>query len=166
MAPLHRIPLFLLLIALPLAVAQARDTLGLYDDWGAFRDARPPRCFAIAEPARRSRDKAVRPFVTVSYWPAAGLRWQLYVRLRQVKKRGAPVYAVIADRRFLLASGGAQAWAPDAAADAAIVAAMRGAPSLSVVAIDLAGRPFADIYRLRGAATAIDAAALACAKGG
>ena len=35
-------------------------------------------------------------------------------------------------------------------ADAAIVTAMRGGSSMSVEAIDLRGRPFADTYRLRG----------------
>jgi hypothetical protein len=43
--------LFLLAVAVP---AQARDALGVYEGWGAFRDARPPRCYAIAQPVRKS----------------------------------------------------------------------------------------------------------------
>ena len=48
--------------------------------------------------------------------------------------------------------------------DAAIVAAMRSAPSMSVESGTATGGAIADTYRLRGAATAIDAAALGCAK--
>src|SRR3546814_1206891 len=36
--------------------AAARHALGVYGEWGAFRDARPPRCFAISEP-----DRAIAP---------------------------------------------------------------------------------------------------------
>jgi hypothetical protein len=54
-------------------------------------------------------------------------------------------------------------WSPDAATDRAIVAAMRGARSMSVSTLNRAGRPFADSYALGGAATAIDAATLGCA---
>jgi hypothetical protein len=33
---------------LPAAPATARDSLGIWNDWGAFRDAAVPRCYAIA----------------------------------------------------------------------------------------------------------------------
>ena len=39
---------------------------------------------------------------------------------------------------------------------------MRGGRSMSVEAVAPHGRPFADVYALAGAATAIDAAALGC----
>ncbi|WP_231639035.1 hypothetical protein [Sphingomonas profundi] len=154
-----------MLCTLP-AVAAARDPLGVFEGWGAFRDARPLRCFAIAEPARRGRRGDWRPFAAVSAWPTLRVRGQLHVRLSAAKRAGTPVYLTIGERRFLLASGKAEAWAPDAPGDAAIVAAMRGASSMSLEAIDLAGRPFADTYRLRGAASAIDAAALGCLRAG
>ena len=34
------------------APATARDTIGVYKGWGAFRDTTPPRCYAIARPAK------------------------------------------------------------------------------------------------------------------
>ena len=158
-----RLLLPILLAMLPAGAAVARDPLGVFEGWGAFRDARPYRCFAIAEPARSGRRGAWRPFASVATWPGLGVRGQLHVRLRVVKRPETPVRLTIGDQRFLLASGKAEAWAPDARVDAAIVAAMRGAPSMSVEALDERGRPFVDTYRLRGAATAIDAAALGCA---
>ena len=46
--------------------------------------------------------------------------------------------------------------------DAAIIAAMRSAPSMRITAIGTNGRRFTDTYELAGAATAIDAATLGC----
>lgn len=143
----------------------AREPIGLFEGWGAFRDDRPRRCFAIAEPARHDGGGRWRPFASVAYWPAARVRGQLHIRLRAMKQRGAPVFLTIGEQRFQLVAGGADAWAPDARVDAAIIGTMRSGSSMSVETRASGGRPFADVYRLRGAATAIDAAALGCARG-
>jgi len=56
-----RIPALAFLIAAFATPAQARDSLGVFESWGAFRDPSVPRCYAIAEPVRKHRDSA---------WPA------------------------------------------------------------------------------------------------
>jgi hypothetical protein len=124
------------------------------------------RCFAIAEPPSRFRDAKFRPFATVATWPGPGVRGQLHIRLRKPRKADAPITLTIGERSFPLIGNGPDAWAPDARADAAIVAAMRSATSMSVSTRAENGRAFADAYGLRGAATAIDAAALGCARVG
>ncbi|MBS0505601.1 MAG: hypothetical protein JSS55_17755 [Proteobacteria bacterium] len=140
--------------------AAARENLGIYESWGAFRDARPPRCYAIAEPVRGTPANAQwRPFASIAVWPTLGQRNQLHIRLRHPRPQGSRVVLNIGGKRFGLVAGGADAWSPDPRQDAAIVAAMRSAESMTVSA---AG--FADSYRLRGAATAIDAATLGCAR--
>ena len=68
-------------------------------------------------------------------------------------------------RSFQLLAGGADAWAPTPRADAAIAAAMRTGVAMSVETRSLGGAVFRDRYLLRGAATAMDAAAIACARG-
>lgn len=157
-------PLALALAALS-APAAARDSLGVFERWGAFRDPRPPRCYAIAQPVRpAARNASWQPFASVAFWPATRQRNQLHVRLSRARGANARVVLAIGDRRWPLLAGGADAWAPDARADAAIVAAMRSAESLYVTSRTAAGTLFTDSYRLRGAATAIDAAALACAR--
>lgn len=150
----------LLLVAAP---AAARDALGIYDGWGAFRDAKPQRCFAIAEPVRMTKGQW-RPYASVGHWPMQRIRGQLHIRMSREKRDNAPVTLSIDDRKFALVAGGADAWAPDARADAAIVAAMRSGRSMSIASVSVTGA-FADTYRLKGAATAIDAAALGCARG-
>lgn len=146
------------------AGAWAREALGVFGSWGAFRDDRPMRCFAIAEAVPAARKGDWRPYATVATWPRAGVRGQLHIRMRFARARGAQVTLAIGERRFALVAGGADAWAPDTPADAAIVAAMRSGSSMSISTVSPAGKPFADTYRLRGAATAIDAAALGCAR--
>ncbi|MBY8824813.1 hypothetical protein [Sphingomonas colocasiae] len=153
-----------LAVAAIAAPATARDSLGIFEGWGAFRDDRPARCYAISEPAARSAGGRWRPFASVAHWPGRNVRGQLHIRMSRTRAADAVVTLTVGDRRFRLASGGADAWAPDARADAAIVAAMRNATSMAVASRDGSGRAFTDAYRLRGAATAIDAAALGCAR--
>jgi hypothetical protein len=139
----------------------APETIGVHSGWAAFRDG--GRCYAISEPAEPFRGGEMRPFATISHWPERGARAQLFVRLRFAKLRGAPVTLAIGERRFTLVAGGANAWAATPAMDSAILAAMRSGTSMSVETRARDGRAFADVYRLRGAATAIDAALLGCA---
>jgi hypothetical protein len=154
--------LLALLLASP---AIARDSLGVYDSWGAFSDDAPRRCFAIAEPVQpKGNNGHWRPFAAISTWPGQGARNQLHVRLSQERNPRAAVTLSIGERRFDLVAGNADAWAPDSRTDAAIVAAMRSGRSMSVETLGKAGQPFADVYALRGAATAIDAATLGCAR--
>jgi hypothetical protein len=144
------------------APAAARDTIGVYRNWAAFRDFRPHHCFAISEPVS-GRSKQ-RPFAAVTTWPTMGVRAQVHIHLSRKKLRGAPVFLAIGEHRFPLVAGGADAWARNPRLDAAIVAAMRSGSSMSVETRGQNGKGFADVYRLRGAATAIDAATLACAR--
>ena len=154
---------FVLAAVLLSAPAAARDTLGVYYGWGAFRDVRPLRCFAIAQPVRPGSGKW-RPFATVSYWPVQRIRGQLHVRLSREKLNTAPVMLSIDDRRFVMVAGRADAWAPDSRIDAAIVAAMRSGQMMRISSQSATGG-FTDAYLLKGAATAIDSAALGCARG-
>lgn len=158
----RRIALAALLIAA--SPVLARDSLGTYDGWGAFRDAQPYRCFAIAEPSR-SGSKDARPFATISYWPSEGVRGQVHVRLSREIRPAARVVLSVDDKHINLMASAADAWASGPRADASIIAAMRSGRVMSITAIAANGSGFTDSYRLKGAATAIDAAALGCAKG-
>lgn len=155
------------LMLLAAAPADARDSLGIFEHWGAFRDPGAPRCYAIAEPVVRRGQLPMGPrkgFASVGNWPRQRVRGQLHIRLSRARSTQAPVTLSVGERRFTLVAGQVDAWAPDARNDAQIIAAMRSASSMSVQTVGADGRAFADSYALRGAATAIDAAALGCAK--
>ncbi|HTG37443.1 hypothetical protein [Sphingomonas sp.] len=147
----------LTLLAIGLMMTQVREPIGIHGDWGAFQARSPRRCFAMAAPVQARR----AAFVSVTHWSGAGA--QLHVRLSRPRAEAARVTLTIGSRRFRLKAGPRDAWAPDVATDRAIIAAMRGGRSLSVETMGANRRPFADVYRLSGAATAMDAAGAACA---
>jgi hypothetical protein len=149
----------LLALAIP---AAAKDSLGVFGDWGAFRDPQVPRCYAIAAAENEARDHA--PFASVGTWPRRQVRGQVHVRLSRATAPAAAISLNVGGQRFALTGGGGDAWAQDRRMDAAIVAAMRSAGSMSVTARDRAGRRFTDRYSLAGAATALDAATVGCAR--
>lgn len=145
--------LALLALAAPLA---ARESLGVYDSWAAFKDASPARCYAIA----KAQGKTAQPaYATVSLWPDKGVRGAVHIVLSRDVAAKSAVQLTVGDKRFDLVAKGRNAWAADARGDAAIVAAMRSASRMSV-----SGAGFTDRYTLAGAATAIDAATVGCAK--
>lgn len=145
--------------------AQARDSLGVFDGWAAFRD--PPRtgvaarCYAIAEPESANTDGL---YATVSFWPQARVRGQVYFHFARPVSPRSPATLSLDGQRFVLSVRGTGTWARDARMDAAIVAAMRSATSMTVSAADTQGRTMSGRWALRGTATAIDAAALGCAR--
>ena len=150
-----------LLLAAPLA---AKDSLGMFGQWGAFRDPSTPRCYAIAmaEESRAARD--YEPYASVGTWPRRDIRGQFHVRLSRKLAPNAAVVLRIGDRSFELAGGGGDAWAQDRRMDAAIQAAMRSARTMQVRARDERGRNFTDRYSLDDVASALDAATVGCAR--
>lgn len=150
-----------LLLATP---AAARDSLGVYGSWGVFRDPLVPRCYAIAmaQPSMLQRD--YQPFATIGTWPKRAIRGQVHFRLSRKLAPDAPITLSLGRERFQLAGGGGDAWAADRRMDAAIVAAMRSAPQMTISARDSTGRRFGNTYLLAGAASAMDAALIACAR--
>lgn len=150
----------LALLAAPLA---AKDSLGVFDDWGAFSDAAVPRCYAIALPTN-ARSEAAAAFASVGTWPRQDVRGQIHLRLSRAIAPSSAISLSVSGQRFELTGAGTDAWAKDRRMDAAIVAAMRSASSMSVSARDRAGRRFTDRYSLAGAATAMDAATVGCAR--
>lgn len=159
-----RICLLLCLPALVAATAPERATLGIFSGWGAFRDAKPPRCFAIATPERRGKG-AHRSFASVAIWPRQRINGQVHFRLREPRKPNSPTRLIFGDRSFPLIAASLDAWAVNPRADAAIVAAMRNGTSMRIAWVSTDGRNRSDGYLLAGVATAIDAAALGCARG-
>jgi hypothetical protein len=143
------------------AAAQPRS-LGIFGSWGAF--AGDGRCYAIAEPFETAAAEGRQPFASVGHWPARHAGGQLHVRLSRDKRQGSAVLLRIDGRSFQLLGGGRDAWAPDARADQEIQAAMRTGLDMMVETRAADGLAVRDHYRLRGAATAMDAAAIACVR--
>ena len=155
--------LFLLPILLA-APAIARDSLGTFSGWAAFRDPAAPRCYAIATAAPSTMQRDYQPYADVAWWPRQGVRGQVHFRLSRKLQPNAAISLSIGGQRIPLVGGGGDAWAADKRGDAAIMAAMRVAKDMTVSARDAGGRGFTNRYDLSGAATAMDAAAVGCAE--
>jgi hypothetical protein len=150
------------LLALFASSASARDSLGVFGQWGAFSDPQVPRCYAIAQ---GESEKPEHPgTASIGTWPRAQVRGQLHVRLSRAMAPRSLIRLAIGAERFELTGSGIDVWAQDRRMDAAVVAAMRSAAGMSVSATDSAGRRFTDRYSLEGAATAMDAATVGCAR--
>ncbi len=161
-----RMKFALALTSLTLAAspALARDSLGMFKNWGAFRDVGVPRCYAIILAYKPAGAKVeYQAYADVGHWPKRALRNQVHFRLSKRLAANAPIRLRIDTQDFMLAGGGGDAWAADRRMDAAIVAAMRSAKAMRVRARAADGREINDFYDLPGAASAIDAAALGCA---
>jgi len=154
----------LLLLALASPVAAQQQSLGIFQMWGAF--AGDGRCYAISEPEQNARRQNGRGFASVGYWPGRSVRGQLHIRLPAAKREGSAVLLRIDERTFQLVGGGNNAWAPDPRADADVVAAMRIGVQMTIETRSERGALVRDLYALRGAASAVDAAAIACARRG
>ena len=156
----------LALIALTLIAspALAREAMGMFGAWGVFRDGETPRCYAIAmaQPSAKQRD--FQPYADVAWWPRAQIRGQLHFRLSRKLQQSAPITLSIGGQRIPLTGGSADAWAIDKRGDAAIMAAMRSAREMTISARGANGQRFSNTWTLDGAATAMDAAAVACAR--
>lgn len=144
--------------------ALARDSLGMFGNWGAFRDPAAPRCYAIAMAAPSTLQRDFQPYADVAWWPRQQVRGQVHFRLSRKLAQGSAISLTIGGQRIALTGGGADAWAVDKRGDAAIVSAMRSAASMTVSARDAGGRGFSNTWDLAGAATAMDAAAVGCAR--
>lgn len=170
-ATLRWIPAFagkhlLLIFGLTFAAASplaAKDQLGVYQGWAAFRDTATPRCYAISTPQKTVGTPTRNGYLSIGFWPRRKAAHQVYVRLSRERSTNSAITLSAGGRRFRLNVDGHNGWATDRRMDLAIVAAVRSATSLSVESIGRDGRSIVDAYSLRGAPSAIDSAALGCA---
>ena len=61
----------LLILAEPLA---AKDALGVFDDWAAFRDPSVPRCYAITAAEKNKSPAAYEAYADIGTWPRQDVR--------------------------------------------------------------------------------------------
>ena len=129
--------------------------------WAAID--RGSSCEAVSRSARLAAKGKVQATAGFSFSPDRRRWGEFHARLRRMPRAGAAVMLRIDDQPFLLVSRGNEAWSDGPRQEQAIIAALRGGNGMAVESRDGAGRRFVDPYSLDGAATAIDAAAAACA---
>ena len=156
--------MFVLGISALATTANARDSQGMFGSWGAFSDTAVPRCYAVAMADASTKERDYQPYATVGTWPRRNLRNQVHFRMSRKLSATTRIRLQIGSDRYDLIGGGGDAWAQDAKMNAAIVARMRTNPAMTAYATDNRGRNFSNTWQLEGAASAMDAALLACAR--
>ncbi len=152
-----------LLVIAALAAATpllAKERLGAFQGWAAFQDPDIARCYAIGAP----EDSNGKGYLSIGFWPKKGISHQIYAQLSRPRSSNSGITLNAGGRRFRLSANGNSGVAADRQSDMAIIAAIRNASSLSIESTASDGSTIIDAYVLRGAASAIDAAALGCAK--
>ena len=129
--------------------------------WAAID--RGTTCEALSRSVRVAPKGKVQAIAGFSFSPDHRRWGEFHARLRRMPRAGAAVMLRIGNQPFLLVSRGNMAWSDGPLQEQAIIAALRRATGMSVESRDAGGRRFIDPYVLDGAATALDAAAAACA---
>lgn len=155
----------LLPLAIALAFASSAIARGAVIYAGGLWAAidRGAACEALGRSARIAAKGKVQAVAGFTF-TADRRRWgEFHARLRRMPRVGATVMLRVGDAPFLLIARGNEAWSESKLQDRAIIEAVRTATTMVVESRDTAGLRFSDPYSLDGAATAIDAAAAACA---
>ena len=123
-------------------------------DFGAQCEARAKGLWAKSD---------TQPYAGFAFEAGRARQGQFYVHLSRPARQDASAIATIGTQPFLLAGRGQWAWSRNAEQQRAILDAARYGRGLRVESRDERGRRIVDHSALAGAASAIDAAAAACA---
>src|SRR3546814_8742935 len=105
----------------------------------------------IRRPPRSTRTDTLFPYTTLfRSWPDKKISSQVHFRLSKPRRPGKPLRLTVGNTRFGLVSAGAEAWAPDAATDSAILAALRESRRATVSGLARDGTAIRDGYLLGG----------------
>lgn len=153
-------------LALP-AHAEQR-TLGTFGTWTAVVDGSGLRkqCYVGSAPKTSEGKYTKRDpvHVLVTHRPADKVRGELSVTAGYTYKPGKEVEAKVDGKTFKLFSRDDNAWAQDANADKAIVAAMKAGRELVIRGTSSRGTLTTDTYPLAGFTAAMNAIDKACAE--
>jgi hypothetical protein len=119
------------------------------------------RCEARSQALWANKD--TRPFAGFAFGGSGGRLGQFYVHLSKPARPGATVIATIGSEPFLLVGKGDWAWSRSGEQQQAMLNAARYGDMMRINSRDQSGGRIVDRYSLASAATAIDAAAAACA---
>ncbi len=146
-----------------LSAPAAAQVISAHGDWAAIKFGEQCEARSRAILVRRGRPPA---FAGFAFGAGGRSQGHFYARLGAAPRPGSTAILTVGKKPFLLGVNAEWARGRDARQDAAIAAAARYAGSMRIESRDSSGRRKVDRYLLGGAATAIDAAAAACAQAG
>lgn len=150
----------------PAAAAEKTGHLGTFGDWEAYAESEngAPVCYMGSKPKKAEGKYAQRgdTFMLVTHRPKDKAFDTVNIEAGYAYKDGGEVTVAIGTQSFSLFTKGGQAWAKDAAADKALVKAMRGGSGMIVSGMSSRGTATKDTYSLSGFTAAHQAISKAC----
>jgi hypothetical protein len=142
------------------APAWAKESLGVFGEWGAFRDKRGSTvCYVVSAPVASSGKGRAAPQLVVSKWPRQNISVQVMAGTGTVAQSAS---LNIGGRSFKLSTRGEGGWLPDSAGDTQAFAALAASGTAIVSGRSARGNKFNDSYALTGFSDAWAAAQKAC----
>ena len=151
----------LLSMAAALAAASPARVIGVSGAWAAID--RGSSCEAVTRSPFRSAGSRSPAIAGFRFTPDRRQWGQFHTAMSREPRPGATVMLEVGSETFLLVARGREAWSRGTAQDQAIIAAIRSAQGMRVIARSSSGRRINDRFEVRGAATAIDQTAARCA---
>jgi hypothetical protein len=142
--------------------ALAKETIGVFGEWGAFRDKRGSTvCYVVSAPVTSSGKGRAASQLVVSIWPRQKISVQVMAGTGTAAQSAALAVGV---RSFKLSTQGDGGWLTDRAADGQALAALTASGTATVSGRSARGNRFTDSYALTGFSDAWAAAQKACAR--
>ncbi len=143
-----------------------RKTIGTFIDWTAFSDgAGDTRICYVGSVPKKAEGKYTRrgdTYTLISHRPGEGVFGEVSVEAGYTYKPDSEVVVDVDGKMFTLFTKGGNAWANDANADNALVAAMKAGRKMTIKGTSSRGTLTTDTYSLSGLTAAYKAIDEAC----
>lgn len=156
----------LALLAAAPAAAQDVTTVSTHGSWTAYatKEDKGKACYVVANPGQSEGKYGKRGdvYLMVTHRPSAKSLNVVSLLPGYPYKPGTPVTLAIGEKKFKLAGNGDTAWAIDAAADLAIVTALKAGKQVVVSGASARGTETRDTFSLTGFPAAYAAIGKTC----
>jgi hypothetical protein len=161
-----RIAIAALGLSIGLAQAAAPTLLGTFEDWESYKnaDARGAVCWAVTTPKAKEPATAKRDaiYFLITTWPKQGISNEPSVIIGYQFKDASPATVEVGSDKFNFFTKADGAWLQSKQDEQRLIAAMRGAPELTVKGFSKRGTLTTDTYSLKGISAALDKMAEGC----
>lgn len=158
--------LFFVLFIPSAARAAEQKEIGTFGAWSAyqFQENGGDVCYMAARPDKSEGKYAKRGDVVamITHRPAEGTKDVFSYMSGYGYKKGKDVTVAIDAKKFTLFTQNDMAWAPDAAADSGIAAAIQKGSKMTVSGVSSKGTETKDAFSLKGSTKAYEAISKAC----
>ena len=153
------------------AAAQSTNLVDTKTDWSVFVENNPQKeCWGVAQPKETVNSKDGKPvqvrrgdiLLFVTFRPGSGAKGEISFTGGYPFAPGSTVTVEIGTNRFEMMTDGEWAWPTDAAAEGAVLAALRGGSEAVLTARSARGTQTKDTFSLMGFTAAMQEAENRC----